>query len=51
MQKTYLKVTGWYKDLNIQQKLGFKLMIFGALLAVYAILGMMGYVPNPLPNA
>lgn len=48
MQKIVIRITSWWQGLNLQQKLGMKIMGLGALLLLYAILGLAGIAPNPL---
>jgi len=46
----WIRVMHWWQGLNLQKKLGVRLMLVGLLLMVYSILGMAGVVPNPFPN-
>lgn len=50
MQRYFFRLQAWHQGLNLQQKLGLRLMIFALLLMTVGILGMLGIIPNPLPN-
>jgi len=50
MQRYIIRIVSWFQVLNPQQKLGLNLMVLAMLLMIYAVLGLLGIVPNPLSH-
>ena len=50
MQRYIIRIVSWFQGLNPQRRLGLNLMVLAVLLMIYAVLGLLGIVPNPLSH-